>query len=696
MTFTNQTNRTSVVGDGTTQAIPFLFPASDTSEIVVRSRVIATGVQATLTENSDYTVVLTGDTGGTVTMITTFASTSQIHVIRNTPNTQQLDLENGDDFNAENLEDAFDKNAKLTVENKDTLARTLVFPVTDPSSSFGVMPNSIDRAGKTLTFDDNGVATASTITTGLVTHGAFGTTLAESATAASARTSLSLGVVDVRAFATFELAIDDIGATDTTLLIPTSIPLASSKTVPENVTLKFTRSGLITIATGQTLTVNGPIEAGEHAIFAYTTTGTAAFGVVPSVAVRASWFATFETDIGESITDAIGVLDTDVGGKILLPAGSYNATTVINCAYIDSEPNLRKYITFQGVGRSNIDEGSRINIKHTGIGFDCVGSKYITFKDFTISGDSTTSPTIGILLARPGTASSIGAVSVGQTSFFNMNMWGTYTVSDIYNYASELDFYFGCRISNAGSGSAVYLTGDNTLGINSALSDVVIDTDVNRSNSMPILAYGCTFQSGGSSNSIRIRQASEMAFEGCFFVAGAATKANSNFFVDTSDAVIGGFEGLSINNCRFETGQLCDYIIQISGGGGTVASNLNFTNNSCDCDVNIISTTDTLMSGGTIKNNKDVASRGYVFFQLSFVDFNVLVSSLTISDFVQRSVLQGLQSTSGRWSITGRNTTIINDTRTGVVDSSLDHFVFVDNEIVSSNNNLVTVRDLAL
>ena len=57
MTFTNQTNRTSATGSGSTgQEISFLFPIAATSDLTVYKRVTATGVQTTLTETTNYTV----------------------------------------------------------------------------------------------------------------------------------------------------------------------------------------------------------------------------------------------------------------------------------------------------------------------------------------------------------------------------------------------------------------------------------------------------------------------------------------------------------------------------------------------------------------------------------------------------------------------------------------------------------------
>jgi len=159
MTVSNQTARTSATGTGgASQQIAFSFPVAATSDIKVMSRVDATGVEATLTETTDYTVALTGngDSGGTVTMVATWAATYSLHVIRDTPMTQALDLVHAGTFSAENQEDAFDKAVKLVIENADRIARALTFPDTDPTSSISDLPSSIDRASKILGFDAAG------------------------------------------------------------------------------------------------------------------------------------------------------------------------------------------------------------------------------------------------------------------------------------------------------------------------------------------------------------------------------------------------------------------------------------------------------------------------------------------------------------------------------------------------------------
>jgi hypothetical protein len=198
MTFTNQTNRTSAVGNaGVGQVVPFAFPISDNSDITVLERVTATGVETTLTETTNYTVTNNGASGGSITTVTAVAATSEIHIVRDTPNTQELDLTQGGTFNAENIEAALDKNTKLTIENTDTLTRTMRIPPTDATSINMELPSSVDRNGKYLTFDANGEpAVTETVAAGSVTFSAFGETLVDDANAAAARTTLVLGPTD--------------------------------------------------------------------------------------------------------------------------------------------------------------------------------------------------------------------------------------------------------------------------------------------------------------------------------------------------------------------------------------------------------------------------------------------------------------------------------------------------------------------
>ena len=182
MAFTNQTRRTSATGSGAIgQEVPFSFPISNTSDLVVRKRVTATGVPTTLTETTNYTITIAGVSGGTLTTVTAIGTDETIHLERNTPITQQLELESGGSYNAEDIETAFDKNTKLSSEATDDADRSIHIPATDTSITTE-LPSAIDRASKNLTFDSSGNISASvSVATGSVSFTTFGTNMAEAA-----------------------------------------------------------------------------------------------------------------------------------------------------------------------------------------------------------------------------------------------------------------------------------------------------------------------------------------------------------------------------------------------------------------------------------------------------------------------------------------------------------------------------------
>ena len=241
MTVSNQTNRTSAVGnDAIGQEVAFTFPYNATSDLTVISRVTLTGVETTLAETTNYTLTAASETGGTLTTVTAVAATSQIHIIRDTPMTQSLDLEQGGSFNAENIEDALDKNTKLNIENSDSVSRVMTFPKTDPTASLGDMPNSIDRAGKTLSFDSDGKPSATaSAATGTVAFSALGEDLAATATSTTARALLDLDTSDIAKNATKFTVTAASGntATEGTLSVGSTLTVTGASTFNDDINL---------------------------------------------------------------------------------------------------------------------------------------------------------------------------------------------------------------------------------------------------------------------------------------------------------------------------------------------------------------------------------------------------------------------------------------------------------------------------
>lgn len=282
MTVANQTNRTSATGSGAVgQEIPFSFPIKNTSDLLVKKRITATGVETTLVETTNYTVDIEGNTGGTVTTVTAIETTEQIHVIRKSPRTQSLDLVQGGSFNADNVEDALDKNTKLIIESHDQITnKAITFPETDPSLTTE-LPSAISRASKNLTFDASGNVTASdSVATGSVSFSTFGTNMAEAANALAGKAVINLDhVFDVRDYgATGDGATNDATAISDTIDAAAAsggvvfFPQATyvfddDDTVPYNVTLQFVPGALLQVETGKVVTIQGTILAGNNQIF---------------------------------------------------------------------------------------------------------------------------------------------------------------------------------------------------------------------------------------------------------------------------------------------------------------------------------------------------------------------------------------------------------------------------------------------
>ena len=120
-------------------------------------------------------------------------------------------------------------------------------------------------------------------------------------------------------------AVTAIGSAKTVLSIPAgNWPVAANLTVPANLTLKFAHGAVLTIATGKTLTINGPLEAGRYQIFSWNGTGTVAYGnLVPEVFPE--WYGAIPDGTTDSVTYLQKALDTHT--VLHLARGIYKITT---------------------------------------------------------------------------------------------------------------------------------------------------------------------------------------------------------------------------------------------------------------------------------------------------------------------------------------------------------------------------------
>jgi hypothetical protein len=168
-------------------------------------------------------------------------------------------------------------------------------------------------------------------------------------------------------------AITTIGSTKAVLSIPAgNWPITENLTVPATLTLKFAHGAVFTVATGKTLTINGPLEAGRYQIFSWSGTGTMAYGnLVPEV--YPEWYGAIPDIATDSVTYLQKALDTHP--VLYLGRGIYKITT---------ELYPKEGSTIYGEGpQSIIYRSTTAGGVHKG---GLLPYNYVTLRNFTLRG----------------------------------------------------------------------------------------------------------------------------------------------------------------------------------------------------------------------------------------------------------------------------------------------------------------------
>jgi hypothetical protein len=194
MTVATTANRQSYNGDDATIEFVFTFKAFEASDIkvVVRS---ALGVETTLTLDTDYTVAVLATTGGTVTLIGTYAATppatgETVTVYRDLPYTQEIDPVENDPQRADVAEEGLDRAVILIQQLKDAMSRSIQLPVSTAVSDLS-LPEP--EAAKYLGWNDDGDALENRELISSVGVSSFMAGMLDDTSAAAALTTLGLG-----------------------------------------------------------------------------------------------------------------------------------------------------------------------------------------------------------------------------------------------------------------------------------------------------------------------------------------------------------------------------------------------------------------------------------------------------------------------------------------------------------------------
>jgi len=166
MTISSTTRYSQANGNGVTLTFPFAFKVFQTSDLVVYSTVIATGVDTLLTLNTDYTVSLNADQnynpGGNIVFSVAPPSTVKLTISSAVPNLQPTDLSNQGGFYPDVINDSFDRSTIQIQQVSNLNARGLLTPISDGVSTNLTLPSIANRANKYLAFDASGVPMGAT------------------------------------------------------------------------------------------------------------------------------------------------------------------------------------------------------------------------------------------------------------------------------------------------------------------------------------------------------------------------------------------------------------------------------------------------------------------------------------------------------------------------------------------------------
>lgn len=298
----NPTSWVQYIGDGTQTIFPYTWKVYATTDLVVIVT-DATGdhVKALTTDygvtgvgaSTGGNVVFTTPPSGTVTISLSLLLRQDLHYVPNAP------------FPAATSEIALDR---LAMELRQYVARTPLLDNQKPLRDVAFpppAPNSIigwDSSGTGLQTYQN---LSSVAVPNIDYLGNYGNSLAT--------------------------AVTTIGNAATLLQVTVGTAVTADVIIPKNITLWPTPAGVITVANGATLTINGPLEASPYQIFSCSSTGKVVFGPDSAKSLYPEWWgakADNATDSSVAMTACL-VAAIDSGIEVKWASGTYKINSSV-------------------------------------------------------------------------------------------------------------------------------------------------------------------------------------------------------------------------------------------------------------------------------------------------------------------------------------------------------------------------------
>jgi hypothetical protein len=353
MTISIATCRIQYSGNGvlTTFAYNFRILAAADLKVIVTT---AAGVETVLALNTDYTITGAGVvTGGNVLLTsgTLCPTGSTLTIKRNMTINQTTDWIDGQAFSARAFEDAADKVTMAIQQVNERLGRTPYLRESYPAIDFKI-PNP--EASKYLGWNPTATALENKIEPSALTY---------------AVTTIKY----LSSYASFAAAIASIGSSTSTLVIDTTANITVDTTVPATLQIRVEKVGAFVIATGKTLTINGPFSAGLYQAFNCVGTG-AVVGLSGTIPV--AWFgvagqgadesAAIQKAFNAATAGNSAIIEFSQGSKVAAGSAYYNlGSTTITISKAEVKITGPKYYQIYKTG-----SGAFFDMVASGYGFE--------------------------------------------------------------------------------------------------------------------------------------------------------------------------------------------------------------------------------------------------------------------------------------------------------------------------------------
>jgi hypothetical protein len=213
----------------------------------------------------------------------------------------------------------------------------------------------------------------------------------------------------------FAQAISDIGANNVRLVVSAPVTESSDRSLPANIQLDVRPEGLITIASGKTLTVASLLDPGNRQIFAGT--GAVRLGRASVPRFNTAWWTgpTSGASITQALNDCLASCLANSGGRVYLPSGTWLTT---------GNHNIPTATLLEGQSRKSA-AGSASEIKLTAAStplFQLLpGTSEVSLRDLLLNGDNQTNSTGILIQGTAGTDAIFSGLYVQNCTFVTFN-----------------------------------------------------------------------------------------------------------------------------------------------------------------------------------------------------------------------------------------------------------------------------------